>query len=787
MGSEDEQGGGLEFSWTKLPPQKPVNVSEVVNEEIGISSNIFTENTSPKSPFLFGKAELGSLKEGDLFPPDNWGVVQSTGNISTTQLVFSEPLVEAENQDVDLNNSQFEFGEPLDESMDMEEEGDDKVDESQVAEVLATPSKTQNPSKIETPLRRSSRKASHDADALAKSETVRHQASRNMRKTPAKNTPTRTPVNDLSAETATPGRPKRAGTSTASAEPLKPASIASTEPLESDNEERVMELASQEAELAPSESESSKKRGRPKKKVTTPKQEKNVSALSEVSRMDTLSQESDTSKASTVQMSIVSEPSSSKASPNVIKTAISSELKDLALTSTTTPATPVRRSRRLSGVTPLKTPTLDRSRRASGTVTGEIKPLALGAKYDKLELRNRTVTETLSLVSDFGKGPEEEIIEKETDKFDTLELRNRTVTETLSLTENFGNKSEHMKPVTPTEASTSTGLRKSRRRSTNPTPEASPVTSSAPKSSPKVANSSPLTASSMSISPKESPKRSTRSKAKSLVSPEAPATPTRVSAIPKHLTPLKKVLTPKEEGQLTPTRRSRRISSGDIGSGEPLTPTRRSRRLSGATNESLDSAPDGGLITGGTPRKTPSTPRSRRHTSVRPEDVESALAIAGGTPLPTLVEEEEREDSLNKEEVIEETIPVKTRGRKAKPSNKSLNIISEEDGTKEDEGLPEVLSTASESTVSSTSSESTHSFPMKTRPKRKDTDQLTPEAPPKRRSRRVTITTLGTDVDLFTPGGLEEAGTSRRESTGGKRASTKRYVPVKKKTSVRIK
>merc|ERR1719370_1367260 len=130
----------------------------------------------------------------------------------------------------------------------MEEEGDDKVDKSQVAEVLATPSKTQKPSKIETPLRRSSRKASHDADALAKSETVRHQAARNMRKTPAKNTPTRTPANDLSAETATPGRPKRAGTSTASAELLKPASIASTEPLESDNEERVMELASQEAE-----------------------------------------------------------------------------------------------------------------------------------------------------------------------------------------------------------------------------------------------------------------------------------------------------------------------------------------------------------------------------------------------------------------------------------------------------------------------------------------------------------------------------------------------------------
>merc|ERR1719376_1603216 len=140
--------------------------------------------------------------------------------------------------------------------------------------------------------------------------------------------------------------------------------------------------------------------------------------------------------------------------------------------------------------------------------------------------------------------------------------------------------------------------------------------------------------------------------AKSLVSPEAPATPTRASAIPKHLTPLKKVLAPKEEGQLTPTRRSRRVSSGDIGSGEPLTPTRRSRRLSGATNESLDSAPDGGLITGGTPRKTPLTPRSRRHTSVRPEDVESALAIAGGTPRKTpLTPRSRRHTSVRPEDV----------------------------------------------------------------------------------------------------------------------------------------
>ena len=64
-----------------------------------------------------------------------------------------------------------------------------------------------------------------------------------------------------------------------------------------------------------------------------------------------------------------------------------------------------------------------------------------GEKYDKLELRNRTVEETLSLVEDFGKNQkEEEKTEEEPEakkaKFDTLALRNRDVTETLSPLEN---------------------------------------------------------------------------------------------------------------------------------------------------------------------------------------------------------------------------------------------------------------------------------------------------------------------------------------------------------------
>merc|ERR1712130_364634 len=56
-------------------------------------------------------------------------------------------------------------------------------------------------------------------------------------------------------------------------------------------------------------------------------------------------------------------------------------------------------------------------------------------KFDKLELRNRTVTETLSLVSDLGQDAPKK---KEEEKFDKLELRNRTVTETESLVSDFG-------------------------------------------------------------------------------------------------------------------------------------------------------------------------------------------------------------------------------------------------------------------------------------------------------------------------------------------------------------
>ena len=75
-------------------------------------------------------------------------------------------------------------------------------------------------------------------------------------------------------------------------------------------------------------------------------------------------------------------------------------------------------------------------------------------------------------------------------------------------------------------------------------------------------------------------------------------------------------------------------------------------------------------------------------------------------------------------------------------------------------------------------------LPMKLRAKRKETEQLTSEAPSKRRSRRVTITTLGTDVDLFTPVKTSSSTRSiKRESTGSVGTEEKIYCSEKENLS----
>ena len=405
------------------------------------------------------------------------------------------------------------------------------------------------------------------------------------------------------------------------------------------------------------------------------------------------------------------------------------------LSTSQTPATPVRRSRRLSGATPVTTPVLPtRGRRVSG---------AQGRATN-----TPTITET----------------EEHQEKFDTLELRSRDVVETLSLTSDFGQNSPGGKTkgkgrgkgvtaeaTTAEESELETSAKKEGAQSSL---DANAVT---PKRGSKSSRGDPSPV---------TPRRSSRSSRKVDLSLEevelkTPTTPDKISALPKHLTPLK-------DDAKTPTRRTRRSSATEGSSEQVRTPVRKSTRLSGASTEFM-TAPDGGLISGATPRRTP---RSRRHnTSVRAEDVETALA-GTNTPLPTLVEDVESEEAVS-----ENLAPRRGRGRGSKSSAAasvtSLDVISEEGVT----DLP-----------------SQPAKPSSSRSKRKQEveEEVEMTAPPaKRRSRRATLfnpgTVLGTDVDLLgSPLAVTDVG-ERRKSTSSVTATKKKYLPVKKKTSVRIK
>ena len=405
------------------------------------------------------------------------------------------------------------------------------------------------------------------------------------------------------------------------------------------------------------------------------------------------------------------------------------------LSTSQTPATPVRRSRRLSGATPVTTPVLpSRGRRVSG---------AQGRATN-----TPIITET----------------EEHQEKFDTLELRSRDVVETLSLTSDFGQNSPG-------------GKTRGRGRGKGVTAEATTAEESELEiSAKKEGAQSSLDAN--AVTPKRAsksslgdpspvtPRRSSRSSRKVDLSLEevelkTPTTPDKISAIPKHLTPLK-------DDAKTPTRRTRRSSATEGSSEQVRTPVRKSRRLSGASTEFI-TAPDGGLISGVTPRRTP---RSRRHnTSVRAEDVETALA-GSNTPLPTLVEDVESEAP---EAVSESLAPRRGRGRGSKSSAAgsvtSLDVISEEGVT----DLP-----------------SQPAKPSSSKRKQEPGEEVEVTGPPaKRRSRRATLsnpgTVLDTDVDLLgSPLAVTDVG-ERRKSTSSVAATKKKYLPVKKKTSVRIK
>merc|ERR1719348_1784269 len=81
---EEEGGGGLNFSWTKIAPVKDVNVTEIVDQEIAAG------------------------------------------------MTFAAPIVEADESVEDLNDSQFDFEDPKDESMLVEE--DEAKDEEKTKE-----------------------------------------------------------------------------------------------------------------------------------------------------------------------------------------------------------------------------------------------------------------------------------------------------------------------------------------------------------------------------------------------------------------------------------------------------------------------------------------------------------------------------------------------------------------------------------------------------------------------------------------------------------------------------
>merc|ERR1719340_585836 len=62
-------------------------------------------------------------------------------------------------------------------------------------------------------------------------------------------------------------------------------------------------------------------------------------------------------------------------------------------------------------------------------------------EFDTLELRGRSVTETLSPLEDLGQDNKEDTngaTNGNDEKYDKLELRNRTVTETMSLVKDLG-------------------------------------------------------------------------------------------------------------------------------------------------------------------------------------------------------------------------------------------------------------------------------------------------------------------------------------------------------------
>ena len=307
---EENDNCGLEFSWTKIPSK---NVGQSAEAEDKIAS---------------GDKSFDSC------------------------LLFWEPIVESNARNVNLNDSQFDFDKPHDESMEIDDENS-VVTEHKVG--------------VDASLSCQSIKDSCSTDAVSEESKKQLQDEKTM-----KVVKSNVPDTDVASENDVSSR---------------------GEVLRNDKvNESLVKSPTEPMRLKTKYSEDSRNSSN----------DNSVPAVAEVikssSDMD-ISFKSTNSKASTVSMDTVSSRSEQS---EAVRTTISSDLDKLGMISKNSTMTPVRRSRRLSGATPTITPINERSRRVSGASAMSSKSFEPDEKYDTLELRNRTIIETFSPVSDFG-------------------------------------------------------------------------------------------------------------------------------------------------------------------------------------------------------------------------------------------------------------------------------------------------------------------------------------------------------------------------------------------------
>ena len=667
---QEEEGVGLNFSWADIP-ESNVSINQIINDEI-------------------------------------------------SSLSFAAPLVESEAGSVeDCDDSKFEFPLPHDESISMEVEeddsdlpveSDDRVVTSSAENELEFTSEKGNKEESKTDL---SIPVEVEEKSIAELSQKVEEETPELATSTVDDQETQVKVDEVTeAESVqTPCQVEQPVT------PLR----------------RSSRKSSKDSSLTMTPTRKSSRKAKTPSKIEISSVEQDITTQLEAieeenSRSSIELKAQPEEKVSTQSGRISSRKKSSSTNVSSHKEEISQEdVMKQKLSASLTPATPVRRSRRLSGATPVLTPVLpSRGRRVSGALRTSNTPTI--TETDEKQEKFDTDVEVIEANSNSPQGDESPSTPRRSSRVSKSSIGDQSPNTPKRNKSSRGGKS----PTTP---------KRSNRVSKSSREDQSPIT----------------------------PRRSSRSSRKVDISLEevdlkTPLTPETISAIPKHLTPLKQA-TPLKEDAKTPTRRTRRVSTSDASSDQPLTPVRRSRRLSGVSVE-LSSAPDGGLISGATPRRTP---RSKRHnTSVKAEDVETALATSAGsiTPLPTLVEDVETDDS---EAPTEDPPPKRGRGRGSKSTAvASLDVISEE-------GASEVPSKSAKASTS--------------RGKRKqmEEDEVEATPPAKRRSRRVTITVLDTDVDLLgSPHVTSNAG-ERRKSASSVTTKRKKYIPVKKKTSVRIK